>query len=115
VAKVQFVVDLGYSDQQNVGAAITKAPYTTTFNFATLGAAWYNVSAVATDKSAILPLQPLRCMTQIASNRVVISARAFAGKLGQTLSQNLKSTHLTFDEYSYDVRLPRQTGGTPVG
>jgi len=51
VAKVQFVVDLGYSDQQNVGAAITKAPYTTTFNFATLGAAWYNVSAVATDKS----------------------------------------------------------------
>jgi hypothetical protein len=40
------------------------------------------------------------------SNRVVISARAFAGKLGQTLSQNLKSTHLTFDEYSYDVRLP---------
>jgi hypothetical protein len=49
VASVQFVIDLGYSDQENAGAAITKAPYTTTFNFATLSAAWYDVSAVATD------------------------------------------------------------------
>jgi len=49
VASVQFVVDLGYSDQENAGVAITKAPYTTTFNFASLAAAWYDVSAVATD------------------------------------------------------------------
>ncbi len=49
VASVQFVIDLGFSDQENAGAAITKAPYTTTFNFATLSAAWYDVSAVATD------------------------------------------------------------------
>jgi uncharacterized protein YjdB len=49
VASVQFVIDLGYSDQENAGAAITRAPYTTTFNFASLSAAWYDVSAVATD------------------------------------------------------------------
>ncbi len=49
VAKVQFVIDLGYSDQENAGAAITSSPYSTTFNFATLAPAWYTVSAVATD------------------------------------------------------------------
>jgi len=48
VASVQFVIDLGYSDQEN---AERRSPgsYTTTFNFATLSAAWYDVSAVATD------------------------------------------------------------------
>ena len=49
VASVQFIIDYGYSDQENAGAAITKAPYTTTFNFATLSAAWYDVTALATD------------------------------------------------------------------
>jgi hypothetical protein len=49
VASVQFVIDLGYGDQENAGPALARAPYTTTFNFATLSAAWYTVSAVATD------------------------------------------------------------------
>ena len=51
VASVQFILDQGFADQQNMGAAITNAPYSTTFNFATISPAYYNVTAVATDTS----------------------------------------------------------------
>lgn len=48
---MQVIPDQGFTDKQNMGAAITKDPNTTALDFATISPAYYNVTAVATGTS----------------------------------------------------------------